>query len=156
MLAPFGGPRLRLLRNGSPDSATGKEDERGSLSYCTRCTKGGHRLHPTSRRATFERCSVFMGGVRLGVLGVVLIVCACRCRGCCSLSVCVCVCVRPVDIFYLTSLPERRLPFRHLLYLPNLGSRGLPTRACVTRGYINYCYAVVYIIPWCDSCAHEI
>ena len=33
------------------------------------------------------------GGVRLGVWGVVLVVCACvcRCRGCCSLSVCVCV-----------------------------------------------------------------
>ena len=47
------------------------------------------------RRATFELCSVFVGGVRLGVWGVVLVVCVgvgvggvvlCRC-------VCVCVCV---------------------------------------------------------------
>jgi len=30
------------------------------------------------------------GGVRLGVWGVVLVVCVCRCRGWCSLSVCVC------------------------------------------------------------------
>ena len=33
---------------------------------------GTHR-----RRATFERCSVFVGGVRLGVWGVVLVVCVC-------------------------------------------------------------------------------
>jgi len=33
-----------------------------------------------------------VGGVRLGVGGVVLVVCVCRCRGCCSLLVCVCVC----------------------------------------------------------------
>jgi len=32
-----------------------------------------------------------VGGVRLGVWGVVLVVCVCRCRGCCSLSVWVCV-----------------------------------------------------------------
>ena len=34
-------------------------------------------------------------GVRLGVWGVIIVVCVCvyRCRGCCSLSVCVCVCV---------------------------------------------------------------
>ena len=35
---------------------------------------------------------MFVGGVRLGVWGVVLVVCECGCRGCCSLSVCVCVC----------------------------------------------------------------
>jgi len=29
------------------------------------------------RRATFERCLVFVGGVRLGVWGVVLAVCVC-------------------------------------------------------------------------------
>jgi len=45
---------------------------------------GTHR-----RRATFERCSVFVRGVRLGVWGVVLVVCVCR--GCCSLSVYACV-----------------------------------------------------------------
>jgi len=46
---------------------------------------GTHR-----RRATFERCSVFVGGVRLGVWGIVVVACVCRCRGCCSLSMCVC------------------------------------------------------------------
>jgi len=29
------------------------------------------------RRATFERCSVFVGGVRLGVWGVLLVMCVC-------------------------------------------------------------------------------
>jgi len=48
---------------------------------------GTHR-----RRATFEQCWVFVGGVPLGVRGVVLVVCVyvCRCRGCCSVCVCVC------------------------------------------------------------------
>jgi len=56
---------------------------------------GTHR-----RRATFERCEVFVGGVRLGVWGVVLFVCACvSVSGCCSLSVCVCVCVCDLLIF---------------------------------------------------------
>ena len=39
----------------------------------------------------FERCSVCVGGARLGVWGDVLVVCVCLCRGWCSLSVCVCV-----------------------------------------------------------------
>jgi len=54
------------------------------------CARGTHRNH----RATFERCWVFVGRVRLGVWDVVLVVCVCvcRCRGCCSMSVCVCVC----------------------------------------------------------------
>jgi len=48
---------------------------------------------------------VFVGRVRLGVWGVVLVVCVCRCRECCSLSVCVCVCVCVCDllIFLTTS-----------------------------------------------------
>jgi len=36
---------------------------------------------------------VFMGSVRWGVWGVVLVVCVCVCRGCRSLSVCVCLSV---------------------------------------------------------------
>jgi len=38
----------------------------------------------------FERCEVFVGGVRLGGSGVCVCVRVFRCRGCCSLSVCVC------------------------------------------------------------------
>jgi len=48
---------------------------------------GTHR-----RRATFERCSVFVGGVRLGVWGVVLVVCVCVGVGGVVLCRCVCVC----------------------------------------------------------------
>ena len=32
-----------------------------------------------------------VGGVRLGVWGVVLVMCVCLCRGCCYLLLCVCV-----------------------------------------------------------------
>jgi len=40
---------------------------------------------------TFERCSVFVGGVRLGVWGVVLVVCVCVGVG--GVVLCRCVCV---------------------------------------------------------------
>jgi len=43
------------------------------------------------RRATFERCYVFVGGVRLGVWGVVLVVCVCVGVGGVVLVVCMCV-----------------------------------------------------------------
>ena len=43
---------------------------------------------------TFERCYVFVGGVRYGVWGVVLVVCVCVGVGVLfSVGVCVCVCV---------------------------------------------------------------
>ena len=45
---------------------------------------GTHR-----RRATFERCDVFVWGVRLGVWGVVLVVCV----GVGGVVLCRCVCV---------------------------------------------------------------
>ena len=45
------------------------------------------------RRATFERCLVFVGGARLGVWGVVLVVCVCVSVGGVVLCRCVCVCV---------------------------------------------------------------
>jgi len=44
---------------------------------------------------------VFVGGVRLGIWGVVLVVCVRRCRGCCSLSVCVC------DLLIFLEVSER-------------------------------------------------
>jgi len=43
------------------------------------------------RRATFERCEVCVGGVRLGVWGVVLVVCVCVGVG--GVVLCRCVCV---------------------------------------------------------------
>jgi len=44
-----------------------------------------------------------MGGVRLGVWGVVLVVCVCVCAFVCVSGVLfsVCVCARPVDLFTL-------------------------------------------------------
>jgi len=44
---------------------------------------------------TFERCKLFVGGVRLGGWGVVLVVCVCVGVGgvVLSLSLCLCVCV---------------------------------------------------------------
>jgi len=51
------------------------------------------------RRATFERYSVFVGGVRLGVRGVVLVVCVCVGVGGVVLCRCVCVCVCNLLIF---------------------------------------------------------
>jgi len=44
-------------------------------------------------RTTFEHCKVFVGDVRLGVRGVVLIVCVCVGVGGVVLCRCVCVCV---------------------------------------------------------------
>ena len=49
--------------------------------------RNGHR-----RRATFERCEVFVGGVRLGVAGVVLAMCVCVSVSGVLFSVGVCVC----------------------------------------------------------------
>jgi len=54
--------------------------------HVTHSGVGGGTHH---HRPTFERCKVFVRGVRLGVWGVVLV--ARVCRGSCSLSVCVCV-----------------------------------------------------------------
>jgi len=65
------------------------------VSLLYRC--GGEGTHPGvgggthRRRATFERCEAFVGGVREGLGCCSCRVCACRCRGCCSLLVCVCV-----------------------------------------------------------------
>jgi len=63
-----------------------------SIAYasftCTALGGGTHR-----RRATFERCKVFGGGVRLGVWGGVLVVCVCVSAGGVVLCRCVCVCV---------------------------------------------------------------
>jgi len=57
---------------------------------------GTHR-----RRATFERCLVFVGGVRLGVWAVVLVVCVCVCVGVGGVVLrrCLCVCVCGLLIF---------------------------------------------------------
>jgi len=63
-----------------------KFSERGSVLFPT--GGGTHR-----RRATFERCSVFVGGVRLGGWGVVRVVCVCVGDGGVVLCRCVCVCV---------------------------------------------------------------
>jgi len=49
------------------------------------------------RRATFQRSLVFVGGVRLGVRGVVLVVCVCV--GDASVVLCRCVCVCDLLIF---------------------------------------------------------
>jgi len=93
--------RLRRL-----DSVLGGSSRLSSHSSRVFTLHTHHHTH--SRRATFERCSVFVGGVRLGVWGVVLAVCVCRCRGWCSLSVCVCVCVCVCDllIFLHSSHPS--------------------------------------------------
>jgi len=45
------------------------------------------------RRATFERCLVFVGGIPLGDWGVVLVVCVCVCVGVGRVVLCRCVCV---------------------------------------------------------------
>jgi len=52
-------------------------------------------MYSSLNHATFERCSMFVGGVRLGVRGVVRVVCMCVCVSVSGVlfSVGVCVCV---------------------------------------------------------------
>jgi len=95
-----------------------------------------------------KRCSMFVGGVRLGIWGVVLVVCVCvcrcRCRGCCSLSVCVCVCG------LLTFLGERRAQVSRLfgqvrphLFSHNCTCIDANTYMCIYS--FLYIYACIYI-----------
>ena len=92
------------------------------------------------RRATFERCCVFVGSVRFGVRGVVLVVCVCVgvggviCRG-------VCVC----DLFFflcqladnLIDLHFARLAIWHAAWTMDQVSSGSP----LTR-LVEYCLRV--------------
>jgi len=57
---------------------------------------GTHR-----RRATFKQCSVFVGGDRLGIWGVVLLVCVSGVSFSVGVCVCVCVCVCDRLILFL-------------------------------------------------------
>jgi len=62
---------------------------------------GGGTHH---RRATFERCEVFVGGVGLGGWGVVLVVCVCVDVG--GVVLCRRVCVCDLLIFFTQELPS--------------------------------------------------
>ena len=109
---------------------------------------GTHR-----RRATFERCSVFMGGVCLGGWGVVLVVCVCvgvrgvvRCRRVC---VCVCVCVCDLLIFLHLYCIYYTTFLKNLSYLriTQLSVAGLRTTLHSAYSY-NYnirCIIILYL-----------
>jgi len=90
--------KKKLLKKGSTQSAS-LLATRGNTFQCTPPSPFFIMPHPSIDTHTVHIRMFFVGGVRLMVWGVVLVVCVCvcvcvcQCRGCCSFSLSLSLCV---------------------------------------------------------------